>query len=320
MTTPAVSVVMGAYNCPRYIPYAIDSILHQTFRDFEFLLINDGSTDSTPEILQQFARRDNRIRIVHAPHGGIVAARNLGLAAARAPLICSMDQDDIALPDRLARQFAFLQQNPDVHVVGGWHETMDNKGRPIRIVHSPLHHAEIDANHIRGHTSIAHSCTLYRTAAARAAGGYEPRSELAEDLDLWLRIAERGHLANLPHVVLRYREHAASASSRRHDRQLAAMKDSCLRAAARRGIPPHPLETEQWRPPNTRRGRLEYDLLQGWRAFNNGHPHTARVFAAKALTHAPLSLRPWKLLACATLKRPAPADTPTPPLHTPIPL
>lgn len=303
MPSPALSILIGAYNCPRYLPAAITSILNQTFRDFELLLIDDGSTDRrTPALLKKFARRDSRIRIITAAHSGIVGIRNIGLAEAAAPLIGCMDQDDCSLPDRFAAQVAFLEQHPEVAVVGGWQETMDAAGRPIRTIEAPTQHTPMDDAHLSGVTTIGHPTALYRAQVARAVGGYLPQTELAEDLDLWLRIAEVARIANLPKVLLRYRVHSASTSSLRHQRQLAVIHAACAAAWQRRGIPPRNLATQSWRPDHSRHSRRNFDLGQGWSAFQSGHRKTALVFGAKTVARHPLHRPAWKLLACAALK------------------
>jgi glycosyltransferase involved in cell wall biosynthesis len=306
---PAVSIIVGAYNCPRYLPIAIDSLLRQSFTHFELLLVDDGSTDRrTPALLKKFARRDPRVRIITAPHAGIVSIRNRGLAEAAAPLIGCMDQDDWAFPTRFAAQVDFLHKHPDVAVVGGWQELMDPAGRPIRVIHTPTDHDAIEACHLSGVTAIGHPTALYRADVARAVGGYSPHSELAEDLHLWLRIAEVAKLANLPQVVLRYRVHAQSTSSLRHERQLAVITAICAAAWQRRGLPPRPLATQSWRPDHSRHSQRNFDLGQGWSAFQSGHRKTALCFAAKSVVRHPLHRPAWKLLACASFKK-----TPKPP-------
>ncbi len=313
MAAPALSVVMGAYNCPRYIGAAIRSILDQTFRDFEFLIIDDGSTDRTPAILRRFAAMDGRIRIITVAHEGICSMRNRGLVEAAAPLIANMDQDDLSLPHRFAAQIDFLQRHPHIAVVGGWLETMDARGRPIRTFTAPTDHAAIDRLHLSGVTAVSHATSIYRADAARAAGGYRAASELAEDLDLWLRIADRQRLATLPCVCFRYRVHEGSVSSQQHLRQLAAVRNSCELAWQRRGLPPQPLATVPWRPAHSRAARIAFELDQGWSALLHQHRKTALAFAAKALCRSPLHAPAWKLLACTMRPRGAGALCPVKP-------
>ena len=111
---PEVTVLMTAYNAARYLREAVDSILNQTFRDFEFVIVDDGSTDRTLSILQDYARRDPRIRIISRPNTGLTRALNDGLATIRSPLIARMDADDVALPERFAKQLALLDTGFDL--------------------------------------------------------------------------------------------------------------------------------------------------------------------------------------------------------------
>jgi GT2 family glycosyltransferase len=300
---PALSIILGAHNDPRHLPIAIHSLLRQSFTDFELLIIDDGSTDGkTPAVLKKFARQDSRVRIITAPHEGIVGVRNRGLAQAAAPLIGCMDQDDIALPERFAEQVAFMRSHPHIAALGGWYHMIDPAGRPIRSVHTPTDHDSIDALHLAGITAIAHPTAVYRTQVIRDVGGYNPLTELAEDLDLWLRVAEVARVAVLPQFVLGYRVHGSSASSTRHQQQLAAVRQACEAAWKRRNLPPRPLATQSWRPESSRASRRNFALDQGWSAFQAGHRKTAFIFGAKTVARNPLHPPAWKLLACAALK------------------
>jgi glycosyltransferase involved in cell wall biosynthesis len=294
---------MGAYNAAAHLSFAIESILAQTFRDFEFLIINDGSTDNTLARLRSYEKRDPRIRIIDQPNRGVIAVRNTSLDLARAPFLCCMDHDDISAPDRIARQLDFLHRHPDVAAVGGWFQTIDDAGRPIRLMRLPTDHASLDELHLGGTTAINHPTAMVRTAIARQVGGYDPATAFAEDLDLWLRIAEVRRIANLPALVLHYRDHPHSASSLHQQRQLDSMRTACRNAWQRRGLPPRPIVDRHWRPGPDRRSRRDYVLQQGWLAFLHGHRRTALVYGAKSVRMNPAFIPAWKLLACAALQR-----------------
>ena len=122
---------MLAYNAGRYVAEAVESILAQTYTDFEFLIIDDGSTDRTLKVLKQYAARDPRIHLVSRPNRGLVATLNEGLALARAEFIARMDADDIALPHRFERQIAYMREHPDIICVGSAVMTMDQAGRDL---------------------------------------------------------------------------------------------------------------------------------------------------------------------------------------------
>ena len=133
MNAPLISVCMPVYNAKRYLGEAVESILSQTFRDFEFLIIDDGSTDRSLAILQRYAAQDARIRLSSEPNAGYVVRLNEMLHQARGDLIARMDADDVALPERFARQVEFLRSHPEVDVVGGAHENIDSKGHLLNI-------------------------------------------------------------------------------------------------------------------------------------------------------------------------------------------
>jgi glycosyltransferase involved in cell wall biosynthesis len=236
---PAVSVVLPVHNGAAFLAAALDSVLAQSVRDFECIVIDDGSTDATPAMLAEVARADARLRVVRIEHAGIVAGLNRGLAEARAPLIMRMDADDVALPDRMARQAAFLQAHPEVAVVGGAIELIDRAGRRLRRVAYPTDPAAIAAALPRG-APLAHPAVMMRRDAVRGCGGYRPQFQYAEDYDLWLRIAERAQIANLPEVVLRYRNHSQKLSVRRASQQAIVTLAAQVAAAARRAGRPDP--------------------------------------------------------------------------------
>jgi glycosyltransferase involved in cell wall biosynthesis len=306
---PLITVLIPAYNAGAYFDAAVSSIRNQTFTNFHLLIINDGSTDETLATANRHAAQDPRIRVISRPNRGLVPTLNEGLAETKTPFLARMDADDIAESHRLEKQISYLLQSPEVVCVGSWVETIDERGRRIRIVATPTEHAEIDAHQLAGHTSIIHPAATFRTATARAVGGYREECLLAEDLDLWLRMAELGQLHNLPEPLLQYRVHAKSISSTNPERQMKAVTRACTDAWARRQTPGQVTVSAHWRPGKDRHSRLRYALDTGWQAFLHGHRRTALVYGAKAFTISPWSTHSWKLLACAAMK-PLPA-----PLH-----
>jgi glycosyltransferase involved in cell wall biosynthesis len=237
--SPAVSVVLPVHNGADFLAAALDSIRAQTWRDFECVAVDDGSSDASPAILAAAAREDARLRVVRIAHGGIVAALNRGLAEARAPLIMRMDSDDIALPDRMARQVAFLAAEPAVAAVGGAIELIDRAGARIRRVDYPVTPAATAAAIMRG-SPLAHPAVMMRREAILAVGGYRAQFQHAEDYDLWLRVSERWGLANLPEIVLRYRHHSQNVSVRRASQQTIVTVAARMAATARRAGLPDP--------------------------------------------------------------------------------
>jgi hypothetical protein len=295
--TPTVSVAMSVYNNERYLREAIESILSQTFTDFEFLIIDDGSTDRSLNILQEYAAQDQRIRCHSRENRGIPKTRNEMLAQARGELIAVMDADDIALPDRFACQVEFLQTYPDVVCVGGAFERIDEKGRFIDRCQPPQTDAEIQPILLGGMSCLHHPCTMARRSAMLTVGGYDETMVGSSDLDLWLRLGEIGHLANLPDTVLRYRMHLNSLTYRRKVRQALDAQAACERAWKRRGI-----QGEFIREANDFMRQHEFLLRCGWGSFNRGERAMAIDWGLKAITIQPLNLDSWRLLVCAVIK------------------
>jgi glycosyltransferase involved in cell wall biosynthesis len=234
MRTPLISVVMPVRNGERYLSDALDSISTQTFSDFELLVIDDGSTDSTSAILAEFQGRDPRTKVHKNPGKGLVDALNYGVASATAPLIARMDADDICLPQRLQRQHDFLSKCPEIAVLGTQVISVDAGGLPIaktpRLPHSP---DEIAKSLLKG-CCIRHPTVLFRREAFDRVGGYRNQLVNAEDYDLWLRIAEHDQLANLSEQLLLYRVHPDQVSREREWSQRLSRNLALLAALERR--------------------------------------------------------------------------------------
>ncbi|MEE9405594.1 MAG: glycosyltransferase [Algisphaera sp.] len=222
-TTPAphISVVMPVYNTQQYVESAVRSILDQTFRHFELIVVDDGSTDGSSDILDRLAAADSRMRIVRRPNTGITRALNDGLAVATAPLIARMDADDIALPTRLEKQHAFLNTHPDVGLLGcAWTTCLADGTRvapqPALLKLWAQGPTVIAAELAQGHNCIAHPTIMFRRAIFDAAGGrYDPAYETAEDFECWLRMSRLTHMACLPEPLLDYRIHPQSICATR---------------------------------------------------------------------------------------------------------
>ena len=298
---PLISVCMPVYNAERYLAEAIESILGQTFRDFEFLIIDDGSTDRSLAILERYAARDARIRLSSKPNAGYVVRLNEMLHQARGDLIARMDADDVALPERFARQVEFLRSHPEVDVVGGAQEHIDSKGYPLTVHYDPQGHEEISELAMSGACPINHPSVMMRRKALLAVGGYRVEMMPAEDLDLWLRMGERGRLANLPDVIMRYRVHDSSVSASLQRRQISHMQAAIDGACDRRGLPPRKLKMEPWRPVD-RRSKHQFVIDYGWAGFHRGDRPRAVHFGLRAVRLMPWRKESWLLLACAILK------------------
>jgi GT2 family glycosyltransferase len=231
--TPVISVIMPVRNGREWLREAVESVLAQDFGDFEFLIIDDGSDDDTAAALNRFAAADRRIRVMHQSPQGIVAALNRALAGARAPYIARLDADDRAKPERLARQFAFMQAQAETGVLGSFAEKIDAAGNVIGRLAPPVDAAKLRRMLDRTNPFI-HSSVMMRTALARQVGGYRAAFRAAEDYDLWLRMAEASDVAVLPEVLIGYRLHEANLSRRDAIRQSFSVRLAQRCAAARR--------------------------------------------------------------------------------------
>ena len=302
--TPRVSVLMGVYNAERYVGAAIESILQQTFADFEYIIIDDGSTDNSLEIIREFAHRDARIQLHHRENRGIGATRNELLSLARGEFVATMDADDIATRERLDIQVAFLDEHPGHNCVGGNYELIDDEDRHL-IMHDrqPLDDVEVQEQMLRGITSINNPTVMMRRSDVVAVGGYDPELAPAEDLDLYLKLGERGKLANVPQIVLRYRELGTSASATSHSAQLERMRIATERAWKRRGIDDGIFEAKPWRAttPAELHGKW---IKYGWWGFVRGDQQHARAYGVKAVKLKPWAWQGWSLLFAAYFKSP----------------
>ncbi|NBC35590.1 glycosyltransferase [Novosphingobium sp. FSY-8] len=212
---PPLSVAMSVYNAGPYVRQAIDSILNQTFGDFELLIVDDGSTDESPAIILDAAARDPRIRPILRENRGLVASLNQMLHLARAPWVARMDADDLCAPTRFARQMDFLAQNPDHGIIGTECATIGPDGAPLArppIVRPTTHAGLIDALELR--PTLNHNAVIYARALVLNAGGYRPAFAHAEDYDLWLRLSQVTRMANLADPLVSYRVYPGQVSDR----------------------------------------------------------------------------------------------------------
>lgn len=193
---PVLTVVMPVYNGKKFLKRSIGSILSQTLRDFEFLIINDGSTDGSDLLLQACARRDRRIRILRNPRNlGLVESLNRGLKEARAPLIARFDCDDFSRPERLEKQLKYLLQHPDCAVLGTQVRWVDPQGKETMRSHFPAEDREIREAFFSYKCVLQHTTTLFRKIGGLA---YRDATYPAEDYDFFLRLLEKGkgHVLN----------------------------------------------------------------------------------------------------------------------------
>jgi glycosyltransferase involved in cell wall biosynthesis len=265
VTHPAVSVLMGVWNGAPQVRDAVESVLAQTARDLELIVIDDGSTDATAGILASF--REPRLRVERRARGGLTPALNAALGLARAPLVARLDADDVALPERFERQLAFLTEHPEVGVLGTAAREVDASGRDVAIVRPPTSDAEIRRALIR-RNAFVHSSMVMRRAAVEQVGGYDEAFPVAQDYDLWMRMSRVTRMANLSESLVIRRLVPGRVSSARDTERLRAETRVRWRAVRSGAYPPwctvfvlRPL-LAQALPPGAR--RLLRRLGSGW--------------------------------------------------------
>jgi glycosyltransferase involved in cell wall biosynthesis len=211
---PKVTVLMPVRNGAAHVRSAVESILRQSLKDFEFLVIDDASTDNTPEIISSFS--DPRVKLLANKIGlGVAKALNLGLNEVHGEYVLRMDADDISLPDRMRTQVAFLDQNPSVGTCGSWARFMGNE-LPV-LLRNPVGPDNVKA-YMQFANPICHPSAVIRKSVLDAhALRYNPEFSCSEDFDLWSRMSEFSKLDNIPQVLMRMRIHGSSVTRKTSD-------------------------------------------------------------------------------------------------------
>jgi glycosyltransferase involved in cell wall biosynthesis len=207
---PQITVLMPAYNAGKYIREAITSVLQQSFRDFELLVVNDGSTDDTLSIALSF--HDARVVVINKEHAGIASALNTGLKLASAPYIARFDADDVCLPNRLETQLDFLHDHPGYVLVGSDAEYILENGDFLFNFKCIAHSDEEIKNKLYVYCPFIHSSVMYRRDEVIKAGGYNIHAHNFEDYLLWTNLAKIGKMQNLRETLIKVRLNAASAT------------------------------------------------------------------------------------------------------------
>jgi glycosyltransferase involved in cell wall biosynthesis len=210
---PPLSVILPVYNGEAHLDEAIRSIRAQTYRAFEFLIIDDGSSDRSLDIIERHAAEDGRIRVRTRPNRGLIETLNEGLAIARGQYVARMDADDVALPKRFRRQIEFMTEHPRCVLLGSSVVFIDETGHEDRPHHCFINDATIrHALPVEG--AVLHPAAMFRRSAVLEVGGYRAGYVAAEEYDLWHRLAHVGQLNNLAEPLLRYREWKGRVSTR----------------------------------------------------------------------------------------------------------
>jgi glycosyltransferase involved in cell wall biosynthesis len=219
MSNPDVTVLLCVYNDERFLEAALAGLVAQTFRNFELLVVNDASTDRTPRILDDFARRDRRVR-VHANDAnlGLTRSLNVGLSLARGRYIARHDSDDVSSPDRIARQYKRLRDDPSLGLVGSAYRVVDARGRSLAVHRQPVEDSEIRWQ-LLFHNAFCHSSVMARRDVIERVGGYDERLVCAQDFDLWVRVSRAARCANLLRPLVAFRTNDAGVSATRRTLQ-----------------------------------------------------------------------------------------------------
>jgi glycosyltransferase involved in cell wall biosynthesis len=302
---PTISVLLPVFNAEIYLQAAMESVLSQTFEDFELLALDDGSTDGSLRILKSYAAKDDRIRIISRENKGLVETLNELISEAKGQYLARMDADDICMPQRFEKQVAFMDAHPDHVVVGTRLLLIDEEGLPLATMINNFTHEEIDCALLKGvGLTLCHPSTMIRKPEVLAVGGYSVEKQFAQDCDLWLRLAEKGKLANLPDVLIKYRQHLSSIGYANREEQLCWHKMALLDAYNRRK-----LEIPDWLPLMDQQvsanpsSESDHHRKWAWWALRGGNIKSARKHAVLALRKDPFKIESWRAFACAVRGR-----------------
>lgn len=246
--TPQISVVMPVRDGARWLREAIASVQVQTLEDFELIIVDDGSEDETPRIIEASGRGDSRIQVLRQERRGLVPALNRGLTRARCPLVARLDADDRAHPQRLERQKQYLDGHPEIGLLGAWADQIDEQGARIGSLRPPTRPKAL-AELLARMNPMLHSSIILRASVLQKVGFYRPAFEGAEDYDLWVRISEVTEVANLPECLLQYRVHCESVTHRARARQMFSTR-LVQRSAAARQTNAHGPDIDVTAPPD----------------------------------------------------------------------
>jgi len=209
---PEITVLMSCYNGSRWLDEAIKSVLNQTFDNFEFIIVDDGSLDNSLSIIKHHSEKDSRIVVITKSNTGLADSLNVGIGQARGEWIARLDADDICEPNRLEKQLALAKDDPRLVFIGSGLLEIDENGNGVKSFKYPEHHALLVKNLYSARKFPPHSSAMYRTNVVREMGGYRPRIKRAEDCDLWMRMSESGELGAIKEPLVRIRKHAGQIS------------------------------------------------------------------------------------------------------------
>lgn len=293
---PRVSVLVPVYNASRYVSACLHSILEQTWTDFELLVMNDGSTDDSQDVIVRAAGNDPRVKIFASANQGLARTLNEMLGMAKGEFIARLDADDESLAERLEKQVRFMDSNPDCVVVGGGVINVDEDGDPLSVELYPARHEDIERRMLAGRGGIIHPSVMIRREPMQRCGGYSTEYPVVEDQDLWLRLALLGRLANLSEPLIRYRVHAGNMSFTDARNAGERLAEVLRRAHADRNMPLPAMDcwvgvplVDEW----------ERRRQWCWSAVHSNYRATARKHACRLVKERKFDRRAWILLTYA---------------------
>ncbi len=300
--TPKITVLMPAYNAAKYIREAIASILHQSFTDFELLIVNDGSVDETVKIIHSF--KDSRIVLINKDNGGVSTALNLGLKHARAPYIARFDADDICYPNRLKIQYEFITRYPEYSIIGSAADYMDADGHFI-FTHHPHGHLNEEIQQLKYSVCpFIHSSVFYKKDVIIKNGGYNEHAHTYEDHFLWVNILKNEKGCNLSQALIKVRLNPESITidEKWHSRKFRTIKYTTLKNRSITGTEGQQLYqvTKKHVSPKIKQGAY-YALCGKKFLLNNYQPEKARVNMGRAISAYPLRLDNYLLYTISYL-------------------
>ena len=305
LNPPLVSVLLPVYNGEKYLDQAVQSILNQTYRNFELILLDDGSSDCSLKIAQTYADTDKRVRVYSHENMGLCRTLQKGVSLSLGKYIARMDADDIALPERFEQQVKYLESNPSCVVLGAGTIVIDPQDNLLYAPELTQGHEKILLELLQWKGSrICHPTVMMRTETVRAVGGYVQEYHY-EDIDLFLKLAKVGKLENLPQKLLKHRLHLNSVCHTRNDLELNEIKQKIYLDAIKNlnisvdfceqnGLTlPQPIDTSEY--------YSEYEVYRRWSvlARRSGFYITSLKYVYKAFANKPFKTKTyWTLLYC----------------------
>jgi glycosyltransferase involved in cell wall biosynthesis len=299
---PRVSVLMPVYNSAAYVRDALASIRDQSFRDFELIVIDDGSSDESVALLEAFAAQEPRMRLIKRSNRGLIATRNQLLEEASGEFIAWMDSDDLSHPDRLKHQVAAFDSDDSLVCIGSNVELIDPEGEYLGFENYPQDHEAILAEQMLG-SGLRFPSTMQRRSVAIGVGGFREPFHMGEDFDYLLRIGESGRMANLPDRLYFYRQHLVSICSSLganwpvYREVILSLASERRRHGTDRLQRGEKVVIPQAKPEDAR--RYVPTILLGWAggAFSHGDRGRALRYTLSAIRAAPLKRAGWRHLA-----------------------